>query len=555
VTDRRRGWGAAGWWGGVGFLLFAAGCQRVGLPSPGDGPWPPSGPPAVLQPSLPELEGGDPGAARVLERDPLRWEGLDPILHSVVARDPAVQERVDFWVGYWTGRGSGHFSRYLERMAVYEGVVSRELADRGLPPSLRFLPVVESGYHHSIVSRAGATGLWQLMPPTARDLGLSVTSLVDDRRDPLSSTRAALDYLQQLYRMFGSWPLALSAYNAGPGRIRRIVGDPASLSDRVPDEVFLEFRSRFPAETRDFVPRFFAAALLASNPADYGFQIPQGIQPMAFDEVRVPDATSLDVVARAAGVSEEEIRGLNPHYLRGFTPPGQARTLRVPPGRGELFQVNYAMIPPNERVSFVEHVVARGETLSQIARRYGVAVADLSSSNGNVEPRRLQIGQRLLIPMGAGTGQATFASSPPPPAESSPPEPARAAAVATAPTSSSSSPASAPVANLPSSPAARAEAAPRRHRVSSGDTLWGVAQRYGVTLSDLQRWNGISPSAVLRPGQELVVVPGEARHRVARGDTWGGLAQRYGVPTSELARANGRSPQDIIRVGETLRIP
>jgi membrane-bound lytic murein transglycosylase D len=556
-------------------LLSMGACQRVGWDGPAT-PSPADLPPVVRQPSVPELEGGQPGPVRVLPRTPLEWDDVDPILHSVVARDPRLQERVEYWIHFWTTRGAGHFSRYLERMAVYEGVVDRELTDRGLPLSLRYLPVVESGYHHAIVSRAGATGLWQLMTPTARGLGLSVSPLVDDRRDPLTSTRAALDYLQELYGMFDSWFLALAAYNAGPGRVGGVLGRHAPSEELPGDEVYLRVRPHLPAETREFVPRFFAAAMLASNPEAFGFAVPQGIQPMAFDEVMVPDATSLDVVAVAAGVEEDAIRALNPHYLRGFTPPGEARTVRVPPGRGELFVTNYALIPPEERVSFMEHVVARGETLGQIAGRYRVPLRDLSASNGNVDPRRLQIGQRLVIPVAGGRPAAAsrVMASAPVPSQAATPAPASAesdvaasvsqagemeSGVADASEVPSASPASASPA--PVSPALAPVPAPapeaRRHRVSSGDNLWTLARSYGVTVEDLRRWNGLSSSSVLRPGQELAVGtgPGPTQHRVSRGDTWGGLAQRYGVSTADLARVNGRTPRDVIRVGETLLIP
>jgi membrane-bound lytic murein transglycosylase D len=559
---------------GVAAALLALGAcshigsQRQGVPGPADLP------PVVRQPAVPELEGRPPGPTRVLPREPLEWDEIDPILHSVVARDPRLQERVEYWVHFWTTRGAGHFGRYLERMAVYEGVVDRELTDRGLPPSLRFLPVVESGYHHAIVSRAGATGLWQLMTPTARGLGLSVTPLVDDRRDPLTSTRAALDYLQELHGIFDSWFLALAAYNAGPGRVRGVLSRHGPAEELPGDEVYLRIRPHLPAETREFVPRFFAAAILASNPGAFGFDVPPGILPLAFDEVMVPDATSLDVVAMAAGVEEDEIRSLNPHYLRGFTPPGEARTLRVPPGLGGVFQANYALIPPEERVSFMEHVVARGETLSQIARRYSVPLGELTSANGNLNPRRLQIGQRLVVPVPGARRSAPsrVAAAPPAPEVSSPP----------GGTSPGSPPVSAPETGpgisgsaegggaaggelsdgsdpepvtAEADPSGTGSPAPRRHRVAGGDTLWGLARSYGVSVEELRRWNGLSSSAVLRPGQELAVGAGTARHRVARGDTWVGLARRYGVAVSELARANGRTARDVIRVGEVLMIP
>ncbi len=522
--------------GVIAVLLIAAGCSRVGFDSGPGGPGAEGPPqPIVQSPVVPDRVGAPVGPTRILDHPPLAVDEVDPILNSVVRDDPLLNERIDYWIQFWTTRGAGHFGRYIERMARYHGVVDRELEDRGLPPSLRFLPVVESGYHHGAVSRVGATGMWQIMTPTARDLGLSVSSLVDDRRDPLLSTRAALDYLQQLYLTFDSWFLALAAYNAGPGRVGNILRQHAPDDDTISgDELYLMLRARFPAETREFVPRFFAAAAIAGDPERYGFDLPVGIAQMAFDEVLVPDATSFDVLARAAGVDEAEIRALNPHFLRGFTPAGEARAIRLPPGRGADFEVNYAMIPPEERISFLEHVVASGETLTHIARRYSVSVNDLSAANGSVDPRRLQVGRRLVVPVaGARPTGAT----------------AMAAVTAGADDDSAES------ANAASSESESSF----RHEVRSGESLWILARRYSVSVADLRRWNDLSANAVLQPGMRLIVgvgISGNPRsYEVRPGDTWGGIAERFGVRTSELASANGRTTRDVIRVGEEIQIP
>ena len=248
------------------------------------------------------------------------------------------------------------------------------------------------------MSPVGATGLWQLMHPTARELGLTVNSIVDDRRDPVGSTAAALDYLEGLYDEFGSWLLALAAYNGGPGRVRRALSRSGSSVASEGDDRFLEASRYLPRETREFIPRFLAAAALAGAPGEHGFSVTAQC-PMTFDEVTVPDATSLEVVARAAQVPEEVIRQLNPQYLRGYTPVGETRTVRVPAGLGERFERNFASIPPDERLSFYEHVVAQGETFTHIARRYRVSVSELVDTNRQVDPRRLQIGMSVIVPL------------------------------------------------------------------------------------------------------------------------------------------------------------
>ncbi len=558
--------------GGLLLVVGVAGCQRVGVvPPPVEAPVPQVGAPVI-----PERVGAPAGPIRATPLPPVTiGPSVDPILHSLVASDTRLEERVEFWVDFWTSRGAGHFSRYLERMALYEGLVERELADRGLPLSLKYLPIVESGYHDVAVSRVGATGLWQLMAPTAGGLGLTVSGVLDERRDAVVSTRAALDYLQEMHGMFGSWFLALAAYNAGPGRIRGIVNRHAGDRELLDDALYLELRPHLPAETREFVPRFFAAARIARDPEAHGFGRPTGVAPLAFDEVVVPDATSFDVVAWAAGVEEDEIRRLNPHYLRGYTPPGETRSVRVPAGTGPRFEVAYASLPPEERISWMEHVVARGETLGGIAGRFGVRLADLQAANGNLDPRRLQIGQRLAIPVaggrrpsapatatvaaaeGEGTagGGGVAGSEPQVPVVPTPADASRSGApeasrpVPSPESSGSGAPASEAAAEEDATPEART------HTVVSGDNLWSLARRYGVTVGELERWNGISNGRTLRPGERLAVAAGARTHTVARGDTWGGIAQRYGVSTAALAQANGRRTSQVIRVGEVLRIP
>ncbi len=451
----------------------------------------------------------------------------DPILDSGWAGHPEFESRVKFWVEFWTSRGSEHFHRYLERMHRYEEVVDRALDQRDLPSSLRYLPIVESGYNPVAVSRVGATGLWQLMGPTALYLGVTVDRILDERRDPVVSTEAALDYLEQLHRQFGSWFLALAAYNAGQGRVGRALAAHID-ADAFDDGTFIELRRNLPAETREFVPRFFAAARIAQDPEGHGFT---GIRPLlrfAYEVTTVPDATSLDVVARSAGVPQEAVEVLNPQLLRGFTPAGRETLIRLPEGSGTRFAQAYAELPPAERVSFMEHSVASGETLSHVARSYGVSLADLRAANAGVNPRGLQIGQRLVIPQGA-----TPANS------------AGSAVVA--------------VAESDGSATGGAGGGEREvnHRVSAGESLWGIARSYDVTLAELRRWNGLGDGAAIHPGDELTVRTSASTvvHRVSRGDTLSGIASRYGVSPRELAQANGIGLTDLIRPGEELTVP
>ena len=227
---------------------------------------------------------------------------------------------------------------------------------------------------------------------------MEVTRLLDERRDPIRSTEAAVSFLAELRESFGSWFLALAAYNGGPNRVRRVLRQQAPGVEPS-DSLFWALRSHFPRETREFVPKLIGAVLVAGYPSAYGISVPASPRPFAFDQVEVPDATTLDVVAMAAESSLDEIERLNPQYVRGMTPPGRSSGLRVPEGSGPTFEVNYARIPPEERVTFVEHRVEPGETLSHIAVRYGVLVADINAANPGLRPRFLRIGAVLTVPV------------------------------------------------------------------------------------------------------------------------------------------------------------
>jgi membrane-bound lytic murein transglycosylase D len=388
----------------------------------------------------------------------------DAILESPWSEVPGMEEEIQRWVESFQTREASLFRQTLARMGRYQGMVEEELRLRNLPQSLVYLPIIESWYSPGAVSWVGASGLWQFMPPTARGFGLHVDRLVDERRDPYRSTPYALDFLLDLRERFGSWFLALAAYNGGPGRLERILRR-RGLEGDGHDGVFQEIRGDLPRETRNFIPRFIAAARIGRDPGAYGFQELEPDPPLAFDDVEVPDATTLDVVARAAGVSQEEVEALNPQLLRGLTPAGVATRIRVPPGSGARFVQEYALIPPEERVTFVEHVVAQGETFSHIAAFYSVPVDEVRAANPRVEPRRMQIGQRIIVPKapsvrGGFTGRGGSLGV------------ARELVVYT---------------------------------VRSGDTLGAIAREHGISLADLLRWNELPVAAVIHPGDEVKI--------------------------------------------------
>lgn len=346
-------------------------------------------------PPLPDRFDGTPLEAYLETTLPLATR--DELLASPVLRDPELARRVHWWIGYWTGPARAWFPGFLERMAWLGGSVDSALTVHDFPPSLRYLPLIESGYAPGVTSGARAVGLWQLMTPTARELGLEVGALLDERRHVGKSTEAALRYIDRLHEEFESWFLVLAAYNSGPTRVRGILRRHAPGEPRT-DSLFWALRHHFPLETREFVPKLYGAMWVASRPEAYGYEVPT-VPPLAFDAVRVPDQTTLDVIARAAGASHEEIVRLNPEFVRGITPAGREMRIRVPRGKGRTFTLNYALVSPEERVTFVEHVVTPGETLSVIAMRYGVEVGEIEAANPRVRALSLPVGARLTVPV------------------------------------------------------------------------------------------------------------------------------------------------------------
>jgi membrane-bound lytic murein transglycosylase D len=305
--------------------------------------------------------------------------------------------RVLDFIDLFTGRFRDRFAIWLGRRGRFEPMITDALRDKGLPAELLHLPLVESGFSVTALSRARALGLWQFMAGTARIEGLEVSAWLDERRDPERATLAAVQHLERLQRRYGSWYLALAAYNSGPGRVDRALAA-RGLPIRSPDSAFWTIRSGLPAETRDYVPSFLAAAVISRYPALFGFSDVLPAEPDQYDVVTVPDETELAVIAKAAGVAPEEVAYLNQQYVQGVTPPGRSAAVRIPAGTAEAFEVAYAAIPPAERVTIRWHVVRSGETLSSIAARYGSTVDAIRMANGITQPNRLSVGRRLRIP-------------------------------------------------------------------------------------------------------------------------------------------------------------
>ncbi len=363
---------------------------------------------------------------------------------------------------YKTSQKREHLLDGFRRSETYLAPVKVVFEMVGLPADLTNLAFLESNFNPFAYSRAGAAGIWQFMESTARLFGLEINWWVDERRDPEKSTRAAATYLKQLYRLFGSWPLAIAAYNAGEVKVLKALrgapkGDVWSL--------------HLPRETWHLVSDFMAVTVIVRDPEVYLFPPIQEDSPN-YAKVPVDSCTDIRVIARACGIPTEQVLALNPELNQGCTPPYQSHyEVRIPMETQDRFWENFSAIPPEERIAWTRYTVRRGDTLSQIGRRYRVPVRLIVQMNRLPSPQSLAAGKDLILPIPEG-----FRSW----AEERP----FLKQTAIFPTSK-----------------ARAS----HHVVRKGDTLSGIARDHGLSLKALQAANGLGPQAAIQPGNRLYI--------------------------------------------------
>ncbi len=461
--------------------------------------------------------------------------------------------RINFYLDYFTHQGRGTMERWLARSGRYEDMIRIRLRAEGLPEDFFYLALIESGFNPYARSRAGAGGIWQFMPYTGRKYGLDVTYWVDERRDPEKSTDAAIAYLKDLHKLFGDWTLAAAGYNAGEGKIKRAI-------EHTETEDYWEMidHNYLKLETRDYIPRMIAAAIIAKNPAAFGFEGIERHKPVYTETVTVPDATDLRVIARLSGSTYEEIKLLNPALLRWCTPPGVACEVKVPAGKAETFRTAYAGLPANERITFRRHVVREGETLSIIAERYRTSMYPIMQMNALKSKHRITAGQSLIIPVPLDRAPAVV-----------PPTYAR-----TSPRKRSTLP-------PPSPEELKAKGlAARTYVIRENDTLWQISQAVEVPASQIKIWNNISSHRRIRPGQKIVLyLPNDrAQHLMARleslnagaygppppseeitytvrrGDNLWAIARRHSLSTTDIIAWNQLEEDQVLQPGQQLRL-
>ena len=463
----------------------------------------------------PELEGED--------QETIEPDYDIPMVHN---------ERVQFWIDFFTRRQRDVFEAGLVRSGRYMELFREIFAGEGLPLDLIYMAHVESGYKTTAYSHARARGIFQFIAGTGRRYGLRIDYWVDERLDPERSARAAVSYLKDLHAEFGDWHLALAAYNAGEGKIRR------ALARSAHDDFWSISRtSSIRRETKNYVPAILAAVMISKNPGQYGFEF-EADPPTAYDSVEIEGAADLQVLARCAGTDLDTMKRLNPALRRYQTPPHATTVVRVPPGSAERTLAELQQVPVHERVLYARHRVRGGDTLAALARNYGVSVSAIQQANKMGRRTTIHVGDELIIPtVAAGSYPASSAQS---------------------------------VDGSFDGNAVPGD--PLTYRVRRGDSLSAVAARYRTTVAAIAAASGIGPRDTLRPGQRLTVVPGvrsteEARgiargdapgedgaivHVVRRGETLTLIARRYGTTPAALASANRMSANKLLQVGQRL---
>jgi membrane-bound lytic murein transglycosylase D len=348
----------------------------------------------------------------------------------------------------------------LERSLLFRGFIAQRVKERGLPPELVFLPVLESAYRVSAVSRSGAVGLWQIMDNTAGPLGLRLDQWVDERRDFWRASEAALTKLEDNRRRLGDWDLALAAYNSGLGALERII-----QSAGVRDYWELRRRGLLSPETAAFVPRFYALTAICSQPGRYGLAV--SWQPaQLWQRLELERSVELALLAQAAGIPAELLQVGNAELRTPVTPPGGPKRLLKVPAEAAGRVATLLADPQAPLLLYGYHTIRSGDTLYGLALAHGLAVELLTEANPGLDPRRLRIGTLLRIPL-LGDSRATGLQEAEAPFD--------------------------------------AALFQGQYTVRVGDTLWAIAREFATTAEELARANRRSLDDILKPGETLKV--------------------------------------------------
>ena len=398
--------------------------------------------------------------------DPDLWQRIRVGFLLDALDSPLVAEHEEWYVGR-----PEYIKRFVDRGSRYLHYIVEQVEKRHMPMEIALLPVVESAFNPKAYSRSKAAGLWQFIPSTGKSYGLSQDWWKDNRRDVVAATDAALNYLERLHHLFGSWELALAAYNCGEGCVGRAIA--ANQRRGLPTDYS---SLTLPIETRNYVPKLFAVKNIVLAPTNYGIELESVPDTPYFTEVRAPAKIDVKVAAKLAGMSEDEFVALNPAHNK----PVAAGTgmFILPVDRAEAFQANLEAYD-KPLVSWTTYQAKRGESIEAIAKRHGVAATQLKSANDEMKldkKSRLRVASAIMVPMKASAA----------------PQSIKVAQL-------TQLPAGAPAARE----SARNASVMRLYTVRPGDTLYGIAQRHRTGVDTLLHLNRLTASVKLQPGLKL----------------------------------------------------
>jgi membrane-bound lytic murein transglycosylase D len=445
---------------------------------------------------------------------PLATDALAAATWDIDVRSYETQAQVTQWVDIFSRRSRQYMETSISRGTRYDAMLRRMFREKGLPEDMTYLSLIESSYSPHAYSRAAAVGMWQFMSPTARGMGMRVDWWVDERRDPMRSTEGAIEFLTDLHDAYGSWYLAAAAYNGGPGRVSRGLrrfSDEMDGSEGEDRFFALAEQKYLPKETKAYVPKLIAAAIVAKEPGRYGLHV-DTLPPFVYDSVMVAGGSSLAGVARAAGTTLNVITDLNPHFIRGVTPPGEATEVRVPVGSSAGFNAAFNALPVAERAAWRDERIGAARSAQSIADDAGIPVKALRWVNPKLSldrRGRVPAGTLLRVPTAMAMAGARDVPDP---------------SITRWHSSSSGS---------------AVKLAATRVRVRRGESLASVARRSGISLAQLKAMNGIRGTSA-RAGQTLVV------RRPSRGAV--AQARREASARAARATAGQRCTSRMVRV-------
>lgn len=438
----------------------------------------------------------------------------------------------------WYSRNQGYFNRVAHRARRYLPHVYEQLVEHDMPLELALLPVVESAYDPFAYSHGRASGMWQFIPGTGRHYGLHQDWWYDGRRDVTASTQAAIDFLSDLNRQFdGDWELALAAYNAGGGNVRRAIRN--NTNQGLPTDYWN--LGTLPRETRNYVPKLIALAIIVADPEAHGIELPTMPNEHYFEVVDVGSQIDLAQAARLADITLEELYLLNPGYNQWATHPEQAQHLLIPAGEpAERFRNELAALPADERVGWARYQIQPGDSLITIARSHQTTVDVLRDVN-DIRSNIIRAGDHLLIPTATADSGAYSMSA--------------------------DNRLSRQQNRQPSDDRQRID-----HVVRPGDSFWDISRQYGVNLRQLASWNGKAPTDPIIVGETLVVwVTGDQAqsasnrpatrseirrvgYTVRNGDNLSSIANRFNVTVADIRRWNSDLNGPYIHPGQHIQL-